>query len=227
MTFNGTIVDGGTTYSFNGRLKNKIGHGYSPLDGFGFINAEAAVAAALPTPGVVSRKTHGTAGDFDISLPFNGKAGIECRSGGPGDSYTLVYTFDRPLRTTGTATVTQGSATVSSPAAGQTNPRIGSNPNQVIVNLNNVANAQHLVVTLSGMQDTSGNTLPSVAARMDVLLGDIDASGRVDSTDVFQARQKSLQNANSSNFRTDVDDSGRVDSNDVFITRQQSLTSLP
>jgi hypothetical protein len=49
MTFTGTVEDNGKTYSFNGRLTNRIGHGYSPLDGFGFINAEAAVAAPIPT----------------------------------------------------------------------------------------------------------------------------------------------------------------------------------
>jgi hypothetical protein len=47
---------------------------------------------------------------------------------------------------------------------------------------------------------------------MGVLLADVDASGRVDSTDIF---------------RMDVDASGRIDSTDVFITQQQSLTSLP
>jgi hypothetical protein len=62
---------------------------------------------------------------------------------------------------------------------------------------------------------------------MGVLLGDVNASGRVDSTDVFQVRQQTLQNANSSNFRMDVDVSGRIDSTDVFIVRQQTLTGLP
>lgn len=49
MAFSGTVVDGGKTYSFSGRLTNKIGHGYSVLDGYGFINAEAAVNAPKPT----------------------------------------------------------------------------------------------------------------------------------------------------------------------------------
>ncbi len=49
MTFSGTVIDGAQTYEVRGRLTNKIGRGYSPLDGFGFINAEAAVAAPLPT----------------------------------------------------------------------------------------------------------------------------------------------------------------------------------
>ncbi len=40
MSFNGTTTDGGT---FSGFLRNRIGSGYSPLDGFGFINAQMAV----------------------------------------------------------------------------------------------------------------------------------------------------------------------------------------
>src|SRR2546430_8447977 len=171
MSFNGTIVDGATTYPFSGRLTNKIGHGYSVLDGFGFINAEAPTAATLPVPCIASRKTHGAAGAFDVPLPINGTAGIECRSGGGSNAHTLVFTFDRPVASNGNATVTQGSATIAPAPAGGTNPSMGPNPNQVTVNLTNVANAQHLIVTLSNVQDTSGATFPSVGARMDVLLG--------------------------------------------------------
>jgi hypothetical protein len=49
MTFAGTVTHGGQTYPFSGRLTNRIGHGYSALDGFGHINAEAAVTAPVPT----------------------------------------------------------------------------------------------------------------------------------------------------------------------------------
>jgi hypothetical protein len=48
MTFSGTVTDGSNTYPFSGRLMNTIGRGYSPLDGFGFINVEAAVTAPVP-----------------------------------------------------------------------------------------------------------------------------------------------------------------------------------
>ena len=44
MTFSGTTADGGT---FSGVIKNNIGSGYSPLDGFGFVNAQAAVSATI------------------------------------------------------------------------------------------------------------------------------------------------------------------------------------
>ncbi|PYK66022.1 MAG: hypothetical protein DME45_13400 [Verrucomicrobia bacterium] len=45
MFFTGIVTDRGVDYPFSGRITNKIGTGYSPLDGYGFINAEAAVAA--------------------------------------------------------------------------------------------------------------------------------------------------------------------------------------
>ena len=44
MTFSGTTSDGA---SFSGRLRNLIGNGYSPVDGFGFINAEKAVGLTV------------------------------------------------------------------------------------------------------------------------------------------------------------------------------------
>jgi hypothetical protein len=227
MTFNGTIVDGATTYPFNGRLTNKIGHGYSALDGFGFINAEAATAATLPIPGVASRKTHGGAGTFDIALPINGPAGIECRSGGASNAYTIVYTFDRPIATAGNASVTQGTATIAPPSAGGTNPAMGPNPNQVTVELTNVANAQHLIVTLSNVQDISGAVFASVPARMDMLLGDTTANGSVNSSDVAQTQSESGHVVTSSNAREDVTVNGSINSSDVSLVQSKSGTALP
>ncbi len=45
MRFSGTLENGAT---FEGIMKNRIGNGYSQLDGYGFLNAEAAVSAPLP-----------------------------------------------------------------------------------------------------------------------------------------------------------------------------------
>ncbi len=44
MAYSGTLADGST---FSGVMTNRIGAGYSNLDGFGFINAEAAVSLPL------------------------------------------------------------------------------------------------------------------------------------------------------------------------------------
>jgi hypothetical protein len=60
MTFTAIISDGTTDYPVGGRLTNKVGHGCSRLDGFGFINAESATTATLPLPGAASRRVHGS-----------------------------------------------------------------------------------------------------------------------------------------------------------------------
>jgi hypothetical protein len=111
--------------------------------------------------------------------------------------------------------------------AGGATTAAGPAANQVTVTLTGVPTAQHMTVNLTNVGVTGGSTLNNLSANMDVLVGDVDVSRRVDSTDVFKVRQQSLQTTNSSNFRTDIDASGRIDSTDVFITRQNSLTALP
>jgi hypothetical protein len=156
-------------------------------------------------------------GTFDIDL-LPPAPGIECRSGGATNDYKMVFTFANPLTSVASASVTSGTGSISSRSI---------NGVEYIVNLTGVSNAQRLTITLNNVVDTAGNSATTIPATMGVLIGDVDASRRVDSTDVFQVRQQTLQNANLSNFRTDVDTSGRIDSTDVFITRQHTLTSLP
>jgi hypothetical protein len=45
MTFSGTTSTGGT---FSGVIRNRVQRGYSPVDGYGFINAQSAVGAPAP-----------------------------------------------------------------------------------------------------------------------------------------------------------------------------------
>ena len=45
ITFTGTLADGNT---FSGTISNRIGSGWSFLDGWGFINAQNAVSQPLP-----------------------------------------------------------------------------------------------------------------------------------------------------------------------------------
>jgi sugar lactone lactonase YvrE len=170
---------------------------------------------------VTSRKTHGSAGTFDINLPLAGTRGVECRSGGVNGDYTLVFTFSNFLTKVGSASVTSGTGAIVS-------SNIDANDaHNYIVNLTGVTNAQYLTVGLTNVHDSAGNGSNGISASMGVLIGDVNASGRVDAADVSQVRQQTLQQVDSSNFRDDVNASGRIDAADVSIVRQQTLTSLP
>ncbi len=168
----------------------------------------------------VSRKTHGSAGTFDVDLPLSGTRGIECRSGGgaTGD-HTIIFTFSNNLIAVASASVTCGSVSSSG---------IGPNPNQYTVNLTgeNACNAQYITVTLTGVVDSSGATF-NVAQQMGLLLGDTSANGLVNSTDISQTQAQSGQLVTGSNFRTDVNVNGLINSTDVSIVQSKSGTGLP
>ena len=168
---------------------------------------------------VVSRKSHGTTGTFDVDLT-NGD-GIECRSGGANGDYMLVFTFANALTSVASATVTGGTGSV---ASANTDSNDAHN---YIVNLTGVTNAQTITVNLTNVIDSAGDFSPTVAGQMGVLLGDVNASRRVDAADVSLVRQQTLQPIDSSNFREDINASGRIDAADVSVVRQQTLTSLP
>jgi hypothetical protein len=185
------------------------------------IVAAAYNTGLVPLPNVVSRKTHGSAGTFGVELPLNGSPGIECRSGGSNADYTLVFTFPNSLTSVGGASITKGTATV---VSSNIDP---SDPHQYVVNLSGVTNAQYVTVTLNNIADSAGNTSASLPVTMGILIGDVNASKRVDAADVSAVRQQTLQPVTSSNFREDVNTTGRIDAADVSITRQQTLTSLP
>jgi len=176
-------------------------------------------SAPLPQlTSVVSRKTHGSAGDFDILLNCPACAGpssapgIECRSGGTNGNYTMVFTFNNSITSCGIAS----SGTVSSgPAA-----------NQCTVQLTNVPNAQYTTVQLTGVTDNSANTVDA-AGTMGVLVGDVNGNKMVDGNDVSAVQSNTRQSVNSTNFRYDVNVTGFIDGNDVSLTQGQTRTSLP
>jgi hypothetical protein len=96
--------------------------------------------------------------------------------------------------------------------------------NILTVDLHSISNAVRLSIRF---RVSDGTNTGLVSIPMGVLLGDVNASGRVDSGDVFSVRQQTGQAPTSSNFRNDVNASGRIDSGDVFAVRQQTGTGLP
>jgi hypothetical protein len=163
---------------------------------------------------VVSRKTHGLAGTFDVDLPETGKAGIECRSGGASNDYTLVFTFAH--------NVTVQNAIVSTGAGRVTTFSVAGNI--VIVNLTEVITPQRIVVTLVAVNDATN--ISDVQAIMDVVVGDTTANGAVNSSDIAQTQSQSGQPVAAANFREDVTANGAINSSDIAVVQSKSGTGL-
>jgi uncharacterized delta-60 repeat protein len=170
-----------------------------------------------PTPtSVVSRKTHGAAGTFDINLPLTGNAGIECRSGGAANDYEVIFTFPSAVTFTN-AMVTSGVGSVSGSS--------GSGTTTISVNLTGVTNAQRLTVTLLGASD--GASTGDLNVQVGMLLGDTTGNGSVTGSDVSQTKLQSGQPVSGSNFRSDVIVSGSINGTDVSSVKLKSGTALP
>ena len=163
----------------------------------------------------VSRKTHGSAGVFDVDLPFSGTPGIECRSGGAANDYQVVVTFASPI-TAQTASVTGG-------VGGVNNFTV--NDSEITVNLTGVTMAQTIVITLSGV--TNGTTTGDITVPMSVLIGDVDGNGAVNSSDVSQTKCRRGRQSPRTSFREDVNANGSINSSDVFAVKLRSGTALP
>jgi hypothetical protein len=177
--------------------------------------AQGYVFVPLLVSGAVSRKTHGSAGPFDIDLPLTGAPGIECRSGGASGDHQVVVTFAVPV-TLSSANVSSGTGSLSSTTV---------SGNQVFVNLTGVANAQTIAITLVNVND--GTNTGNVTIPMSVLLGDTTANGSVNSSDISQTKAQSGTVASSSNFRTDVTVNGLINSSDISTVKSKSGTALP
>ena len=63
--------------------------------------------------------------------------------------------------------------------------------------------------------------------RMDVLLGDTNGNGVVNSSDIAQTQSQSGTSVTASNFREDVTVNGAINSSDIATVQSKSGTGLP
>jgi CSLREA domain-containing protein len=170
----------------------------------------------------VSRKTHGTAGSFNINLPLTGtKVGVECRKGGSSHVFTVILTFPTAV-TVGSVSVTPDPK---APGATASVSSSGVGGHLVTVNLTGVSNAQRIAITLSAVSD--GTNTNDVIVPMGVLLGDTDNNGSVTSNDVTLTESKVGQTVNGTDFREDVTLDGLINSTDVNLVQSKVGTKLP
>ena len=170
----------------------------------------------------VSRKTHGTAGMFDITLPLTGtKVGVECRKSGSSHVFTVIITFPTAV------TVESVSVTPDSKAPGATASVSSSSVSGhlVTVYLTGVSNAQRIVITLSGVSD--GTNTGDVSVPMGVLFGDTNNNGSVTSNDVTLTQSKVGQVVSKTTFREDVTLDGLINSTDVQQVQSKVGSKLP
>ncbi|MGI9089164.1 MAG: dockerin type I domain-containing protein [Chthoniobacterales bacterium] len=170
----------------------------------------------------VSRKTHGSAGPFDIDLPLIGTPGIECRSGGATKDFKVIISFANPVTVNGTpdkARVTSGSGTVTN---------VTVNGALVTVDLTQVLDVQKITITLFSVSD--GTQSGDVSVSMGMLLGDTNGDGSVSGADVTQTKAQAGNLAHgdpSANFREDVTVDGSISGADVTLVKRNAGNQLP
>lgn len=178
-------------------------------DGAGDLcDAPSLIAAA-------SRKTHGAAGVFDISLPLQGAPGIECRVGGPTQ---LVLTFSEPVSALDGAmdfTELELSDGLIVSASHQSN--------QVVWEVSSVPDGTCLDLSLWGIIDDQGEQLAAPGGlRLFSLVGDANGDAQVASGDITRVKRFSGWPADPNNFRTDLNGDGMIASGDVTLVKSRS-----
>lgn len=169
---------------------------------------------ALALVGVKSIKPHGSAGPFEIAVDITqligGAVTVESRAISAG--HQLVFQFDSPIAAAGTVTAANVNGamvgTATSAASG----------NDVVVTLGGIPENQRLAITL---RDINGSlTLPPVS--IGFLVGDVNGTASVNSSDISGVKARSGQNTDASNFRFDVNGSGAINSSDISAIKARS-----
>jgi hypothetical protein len=200
--------------------------GYDTTGMTALATTELFQCTALVPTGAVSRKAHGASGSFDVSLPLSGTPGIECRTGGATNDYTIVVTFGSAITVNGNpqAQVISGAGTVGSNGTSN-GGMVTVSGNTVTVPLTNIANAQTINVRLNNVN--TGASSGDTTIPMSILAGDTNANAAVNSGDVAQTKARLGQVIDATNFRSDVNANGAINAGDVSLIKSLLGTGLP
>lgn len=173
-----------------------------------------STAPPLVLQNVVSRKTHGAAGTFDLALGL--VATNPTTEPRQGPNTTIVFTFNQPP-TSGTAAVSVGTAVAGVPTF---------SGNSMIVPLSGLTNIQYVTVNVSNVASTAGGT-GSGSVRIGFLLGDVNQNRVVTLADLGLVNAQLAQPVTAANFLKDVNVSGTLTLADKAIANANLTTSLP
>jgi mono/diheme cytochrome c family protein len=175
-------------------------------------------ASIVFTGVALSRKTHGAAGDFDLSLDtapaISGAVTVEPRSIGAG--HQIVFQFDQTVTLAGTVSVLDAA----SAPVGSASPMASGN--EVIVTVTGIPDNSRATVTLSGVNGSVG-----AAVSIGFLIGDINNSRAVNATDISGIKARSGQTTDGTNFRFDLNASGGINATDIAAVKARSGLVLP
>ena len=199
-----------TTYGCSVIATNAIGS--SAASATNSVTPSALVPLSLVA--VAARKTHGASGVFDLRIDtaqtITGAVSVEPRAIGTG--HIIVFQFNRQITAAGTvSTMPVGTATAMA---------IGYS---VVVTLTNVADNQRATISLANVNASGVNAAASVG----FLVGDVNNTRSVNSSDISGVKAHSGQVTSASNFRFDVDASGAIDFSDISAVKARSGLVLP
>lgn len=172
---------------------------------------------------VVSRVNHASAGFFDIDLPLDGRPGIECRNVADGN-YTLVLTFPETISFTDAVLTTAGGAFT----GGIASTSIDSSQKILTINLANVSDQQTIKITIHSLrhEGPNGPSQNDLSVAMGILVGDVDGSGSITTSDTASITGQLGNVVNANNFRNDVNADGTITSSDKTLARNRANNTL-
>jgi hypothetical protein len=72
-----------------------------------------------------------------------------------------------------------------------------------------------------------GNLSSSVSSPLNILVGDTNGDGAVNSADISQTKSQSGMSVTSANMREDLNADGSINSADISLVKSKSGTALP
>ena len=175
------------------------------------------LTAPLTLIGVKSRKSHGSAGVFDVPInnttPLDGLVNVEPRV--IGASHSIVFQFNATVNSVGPVTAIDESA-----AAVSATPTPVAN--EVVVSLTGVADNKRVNVALSTVNGTTVNAAASVG----FLVGDVNDTRTVNASDISGQKARAGQTTNAANFRSDVSLAGAINSSNIGATKTRAGVRL-
>ena len=209
-----TGLTNGTTYNCVAHASNAQG----PSAASNAVNV-TPMSGSLPSQTkVVSRKTHGSKGDhglvLDAGQPIGGNVSVEPRSIGAG--HQIVFTFDAPVVSHGVPSAFDENGA----AIGTLIPTISGN--DVLLTVTGVPDNKRVKFVLPGVNGGGDG-----AVSLGFLIGDVNNSRSVSSSDVQQMQAHSGQSVDATNFRFDLNATGTITAADVSAVKSRAPRALP